>query len=91
MADFSLPPRAVPRHSIPHLLRFRRAIKRYSVMWCNLAVVWAVDTIEPDALSAVGVQDFDGIVVGGAPKKSWLRSRDRTDFFAASSFGTHCA
>jgi len=32
-------------------------------MWCNLAVVWAVDTIEPDALSAVGVQDFDGVAV----------------------------
>jgi len=71
VADFSLPPRAVPRHSIPHLLRFRRAIKRYSVMWCNLAVVgtiWpvvavtATGAVQPLVVvpppNAVGAIDF---------------------------------
>jgi len=34
--------RTIPRHSIPRVLRYSRAIKRYSVMWCNLGVVGAV-------------------------------------------------
>jgi len=35
----------IPRHSIPCRFRFCRAIKLYSVMWCNLAVVRAVCTV----------------------------------------------
>jgi hypothetical protein len=44
--------RTIPRHSIPRLFRLCRAIKRYSVPWRNLAVVWVVRTVV-DATLAV--------------------------------------
>jgi glycosyltransferase involved in cell wall biosynthesis len=36
------PSRTIARYSIPRCFRFSRALKRYSVTWSHLAVVWAV-------------------------------------------------
>src|SRR5262245_11397895 len=59
-SDFITPSsRTIPRHSIPFLLCFRRAIKRYSVLWRNLTVVSTVHTVQADAFSMIVVQDFD--------------------------------
>jgi hypothetical protein len=33
----------IPRHSIPYFLR--RAIKPYSILWCNLTVVWTIGSV----------------------------------------------
>ena len=48
---------------IPRGFRFCLASKARSILWCDLAVVRAVDTAEADTFRVLVVEDFDGVAV----------------------------
>ena len=67
------PSSTIPRHPIPCVLRFSRAIKRYSVMRRNLAVVGAVWAVVDVALAVAD----DGIGGGCRVRRGFRLNRSK--------------